>query len=167
MYPHGQTHRTYPQARTSSTPHFSRPDGPNKTFFEAGGLVNTKVPRTPKLTLTLTPTQGTREPSGKGGAGYPLGILCVGRAQIDAQTSILNEGPSWTSWVCCSRAPEDRFSHNIRSTSNRVQRGGRTVRARSTQARAAPQPTQSCKDERPTPSGKSSGSCTHYRIPLF
>ena len=60
---------------------------------------NMEVPQTLKLTLNLTPTQGIREPSGKGDAECRLGKVRVGRAQIDAQTPILDENTFWTSWV--------------------------------------------------------------------
>ena len=60
-----------------------------------------EVPRTQTLTLTLTPTQGTRKRSGQGGTEHPLGgKRCVGRAQIDAQMPTLDEDTFWTSWVC-------------------------------------------------------------------
>ena len=62
-------------------------------------VVSTEMPQTLTLTLTLTLTQGTRGPSGKRGAECFLGKECVGRAQIDAQTPIVDESTFWTSWV--------------------------------------------------------------------
>ena len=58
-----------------------------------------ELPQTLTLTLALIPTQGTREPSGMGDAERSLGKVCVDRAQIDAQTPIVDENTFWTSWV--------------------------------------------------------------------
>ena len=55
-----------------------------------------------------------------GGAQAPLGMVRVGRPQIDAAALILDENTFLTSWAHCSPAPTNEYSQNSLRVGNQV-----------------------------------------------